>query len=291
MLGFNGGLIGKLNTYKSSGDSSGMWTLQEQSVIRSLVIASGGDTTDTFIDGITYRIHSFTTVGVSTFTVTSGGTIEYLIIGGGGGGGGGWQGGGGGAGGYLTGTAVVSAQEYTITVGAGGTGCRQGGAGVVPTNGGDSSISNINTSIGGGRGSSENPDAVANTGGSGGGGMNFFPAGAAGTPGQGFAGGDGLGPIPPSGGGGGGSSGVGTTATSGVNQPAGGAGTESSITGEPVTYAAGGSGALRSANITPAASASNRGNGGGAGSNSSNGSRAGANGGSGIVIIRYQIIT
>ena len=47
------------------------------------ISAVGG--TISYADG--YKIHTFTTTGPNTFTVTSGGTIEYLVVAGGGSGG------------------------------------------------------------------------------------------------------------------------------------------------------------------------------------------------------------
>ena len=70
-------------------------------------VATGGTVTDTVIGGIPYRVHSFTTTGSSTFTVTRTGEVEYLILAGGGGGGG-VIAGGGGAGGLLTGITTVT---------------------------------------------------------------------------------------------------------------------------------------------------------------------------------------
>ena len=71
----------------------------------------------------TYRIHTFSTVGNSTFTPGVNGVVEYLILAGGGGGGaaGGTDGsGGGGAGGLLSGSVnVIAGTNYTITVGNG----------------------------------------------------------------------------------------------------------------------------------------------------------------------------
>jgi hypothetical protein len=49
-------------------------------------IATGGTVTDITQNGITYRVHSFTSAGNSTFSVTRGGLVEYLIVAGGGGG-------------------------------------------------------------------------------------------------------------------------------------------------------------------------------------------------------------
>ena len=60
------------------------------------VVAEGGTTTS--LGG--YRIHTFTTVGSNSFTVTKGGNVEVLVVAGGGGGGGN-KGGGGGAGGLI----------------------------------------------------------------------------------------------------------------------------------------------------------------------------------------------
>ena len=62
--------------------------------------AEGGVATTIVVSGITYRVHTFTTVGTSTLTVLNGGEFEYLVVAGGGGGGGLKMGAGGGAGGY-----------------------------------------------------------------------------------------------------------------------------------------------------------------------------------------------
>ena len=80
----------------------------------AVVQATGG--TETTVGG--YKYHTFASSG--TLTVSSGGSVEYCIVAGGGSGGRGNGGSGGGAGGMLTGTASLSAQSYTITVGAGG---------------------------------------------------------------------------------------------------------------------------------------------------------------------------
>ena len=88
------------------------------------VAATGGSTTD--VSG--YRIHSFANSGTLSFT--SGGSIDYLIVGGGGGGGAGQEGifGSGGGGGRVTsGSASVGANSFSITVGGGGAGAAFGG--------------------------------------------------------------------------------------------------------------------------------------------------------------------
>lgn len=260
-------------------------------------LATGGNIVNDYTEsGINYRAHIFTSDGTLTFS--EGGAVEYLVIAGGGGGGGGFQGGGGGAGGYLSASTSVTARAYTVTIGAGGTGRTVGSA--AATNGANSVLQDIATATGGGRGASENPNTNANTGGSGGGGTWFNVAalaGAAGTPGQGFAGGDGGvfanydNPGKFGGGGGGGSSSVGTNAADGTAggplQPPGGTGTSNSYSNTATVYAAGGKGALRSYNANGSSASANTGDGGNAGGNASGGA-LGGNGGSGIVIVRYQ---
>ena len=84
-------------------------------------------------DGITYRVHDFTTEGTSTITTLNDMTVDFLIVAGGGGGGSntpnytGWHGpknyysGGGGAGGVVVGKQVkLGAGAYNVTVGKGG---------------------------------------------------------------------------------------------------------------------------------------------------------------------------
>jgi hypothetical protein len=67
----------------------------------------------------TYRVHEFISNG--SFSVSSGGIMEYLVVAGGGGGGGG-RGGGGGAGGFKEDTSEILAGSQSITIGAGGAG-------------------------------------------------------------------------------------------------------------------------------------------------------------------------
>ena len=151
MIGFNGGLVGKLKTTSNALPSlPGVWTLEEQCVAKredkwpyTGTLATGGTEATQIIGGISYRIHTFTTGG--TFTVTNGGAVEYLIVAGGGGGGRG-SGGGGGGGGFLAGSTTVTAQAYTITIGAGGAGATTSSNGA---NGGNSSALGF-TATGGG---------------------------------------------------------------------------------------------------------------------------------------------
>jgi hypothetical protein len=316
MIGFNGGLIGKNNPYIGGNSSPGVWTLQERA-IRSLGFnATGGDTVSTFTDinGITYRLHIFTTVGNSTFTVTNPGTVEYLVIGGGGGGGG-YIGAGGGAGGYRCSVSgdssggntsaesplTLATGNYTVTVGAGGAGgAATNGPTGVGGNGLNSVFSTITSTGGGGGG----PDGRAGVnGGSGGGSGDQFLSAGTGISGQGFGGGIASNSGPERGGGGGGAGAAGATGASSGN---GGDGLISTIDNTGTRRGGGGGGASYNAplglgglggggnggdKVTGQAGSPNTGGGGGSGGSStaSNFSQAGGNGGSGVVIIRYPI--
>ncbi len=84
-------------------------------VSNSSITATGGTITE--VDG--YRIHTFYTSG--TFTIEVATNVEVLVVAGGGGGG--RYGGGGGAGGLIYNSAfAVTAQGYSVTIGAGGAG-------------------------------------------------------------------------------------------------------------------------------------------------------------------------
>lgn len=150
-----------------------------------------------------YKVHTFTSNG--DFNISSLGynadlgKVDYLVVAGGGSGGP-PGGGGGGAGGMLTGTNLtVSATNYPIVVGAGGTGT----AYPSPGNNGQNSTALGLTAIGGGGGGSTwgngtNNEAGGKAGGSGGGAginSNYIASGGAGTAGQGNKGGDGAYPA------------------------------------------------------------------------------------------------
>ena len=269
----------QINTYGSTS-----FTMNKYYNYYTAVSATGGNvaTEDKLINNILYRVHTFNTVGVSSFVVTNGGIVEYLVIAGGGGGGSGYQGGGGGAGGLLTGTLPITSGSFNITVGDGG---------FSGSNGVDSNFDSI-TAIGGGRGSSERsgyPGAAAGgSGGGGGHGSGSYAGGAASPAGQGFAGGAGT-TANFSCGGGGGAAGTGETADGDeVGGAAGGVGLPLNFNGVITTYSTGGKGSRRNDNTTGVTGASNTGNGGG-GSSSTVGNGTGAKGGSGVVIIRYPI--
>jgi hypothetical protein len=226
-----------------------------------------------------YKVHTFTSTGNTNFVVTGSGDVEYLVIAGGGGGGGGKNGNsagaGGGAGGFRTNvsgatsgggssaeaTYGVTAQTYTITVGAKGSGGAggygTGAGGYVGDNGSNSSIVPTSgtsiISIGGGGGAGANGTAgtiqAAGVGGSGGGAGGYSdgtytPPYGVGTANQGYNGGNSNTSGNEITGGGGGSGAVGQTPTGSIGGN-GGNGTASSIqTGTAITYAGGGGGSV-----------------------------------------------
>jgi len=250
-----------------------------------------------------YTICSYTTVGSGTFTVTSPGFIDFLIVGGGGGGAGD-RGPGGGAGGCIYGSNVpIAAGTYGVTVGAGGAGGYQANGGT----GGNSSFS-VWTAYGGGGGGFYTTGFAGGCGG-GGHGQLGFAGGAAKIGGQGFAGGNGYyngtAGGNPSSGGGGGIGGQGITANStggGDGGPGlpfdisgtltyyGGGGGGSKDYGSPSTYSGkggigGGGAAGQSSGAGGTSGTANTGGGGGGSANFP--VATGGSGGSGIVIIRY----
>ena len=266
------------------------------------IIAANGGTITTDGD---YKVHSFTSNGTFTPTSVSGdGFVEYLVIAGGGSGGGAPSryGSGGGAGGYRTGMLAVTAQDYSITVGAGGVVSSD-----VADKGDDSVFSTI-TSTGGGRGTTtanNTNDYTSDVNGGSGGGAGTYGQGSAGTGISGQGNNGGAGSSNAATGGGGGAGGVGGTAEAAGSEIGGlgGAGLASTITGSSVTRAGGGGGgAWGGTNHAGSAGGSggggrgngngnagtdgtaNTGSGGGGGGYGHNG----GDGGSGIVIIRYK---
>jgi hypothetical protein len=251
--------------------------------------ASGGDIITN--DG-TYWYHQFLSSGV--FIPNQSLSCDFLVIAGGGGGaavssGGNYSAPGGGAGGYRTSVGTsggggsaesalsLLAQQYAVTVGAGGTSNLTGSNSVFATI----------TSAGGGGTPNGN-------GGSGGGAFDFGTlTPGSGTANQGFAGAAAASST--SAGGGGGAGSVGSSARTG------GAGITSSISGASVARAGGGGagwggtataggGAGGAASTTQSGSAGTINTGGGGGGASvAGGSASGGAGGSGIVVIRYAM--
>lgn len=268
---------------------------------KTLIPTGSGGTIST-IDG--KRIHTFTTISTSTFTVINGSlTCSVLIIAGGGGGGSGQNraGGGGGAGGYVYyNSQTFNAGNYTITIGNGGNGNAFGNG----DPGQDSSVTGLTTAVGGGYG--EGWYSLAGSGGSGGGGGNDQNVGGTSTAGQGNNGGGGQ---YQTGGGGGGATSAGIDSTFGGNGGDGGNGYTSSISGISQIYSGGGGGGTQSGGIAGNGGTGGGGNGGaiaagqdatyygsgggGGGSIDSGGFPStyykGGNGYQGIVIISYSV--
>jgi hypothetical protein len=245
-------------------------------------------------------------------------SLEYVIVAGGGGAGSGngppsASGGGGGAGGYRSSVAgessgggalaetpltITPGATYSVVVGAGGVGQND----LAGTSGNISSLGTIVSLGGGGGGCGNAASGQPLSGGSGGG--HDYGAGAAGTAGQGFAGGNGRanGGSDYYGGGGGGAGQVGASSTLGVNG-AGGNGVSSNITGTATFRAGGGGSGKYNFNNGAAAALGGLGGGGrgsdgtGAGGSAGTVNTGGGGGGgpratpfaggSGIVIVRY----
>ena len=243
--------------------------------------ATGGTTADIVFGGTVYRTHTFTSIGNSTFTLSSYLVQANILVVGGGGGGGGYIGGGGGGGQVRTLTTRLATGSYTITVGAGGTG-QVGTNTPYATDGGSSSMGSVLTSVGGG-----------------GQGTIFGHGGTSGS----FTGGTyyDTGAINSGGGAGAGQNG----ANAGTNGGKGGNGVQSNITGTATYYGGGGGGGQYTgtagtgglgggANGAPSYNPSTKYNGtnglgGGGGGSSGGGSSLGGDGGSGVVIISYPI--
>ncbi|HOM59443.1 MAG TPA: hypothetical protein PK770_06235, partial [Kiritimatiellia bacterium] len=269
-----------------------------------------------------YDLLTFTNNG--SFTVTSPGEVDVLVVAGGGGGGSHSGGGGGGGGVFYITNHLVSCGDYTVCVGTGG---------VSDVNGGDSSIFGW-TAVGGGKGGGV--AAAGGNGGSGGGGgagnggvhniKRAFPGGT-GTDGQGYNGGASTNnntassftsPAVGGGGGGGGGPGSDATVTLVISEDFattttvykcgnGGNGFACAITGLEKYYGGGGGGGTGNGNSSVAGSGglggggagaySTRtggagenltGGGGGGGGRNANTGYPGGPGGSGVVMLRWK---
>jgi hypothetical protein len=268
------------------------------------IYAAGGTVTD--VGG--YRVHTFSSTGSSTFSISAvpnlatKNIVEYLIVAGGGGGAGAQRAGAGGAGGLIYGSTTPGPNSYSLTVGIGGNAGpydAQNNGEARGTNGSNSIMFNL-TSIGGGRGGcSDGTGTGPSSGGSGGGGWYAQGAGGAGTPGQGNSGGT-AGTSAPYAGGGGGAGGAGGNFNA-VGGPVGGVGLQYSISGTATYYAGGGSGSNFGVDSGYAGGLG----GGGIGRNSSSattptapsngtdglggGGGSSGKGGSGVIIVRYLL--
>jgi len=242
--------------------------------------------------GTNWTAHIFKTVGTYTFTVTSAGNVEYLVVAGGGNGGGGAYsaGGGGGAGGYQSNVGQtglpVTMQTYTVVVANAAQDSKFYGTDV-----------NLISKAGGTGGTgidSGYPDArqVGGSGGSGGGGGGQGGVGGVtNVSGQGNNGGRGIsGGSYNYGGGGGGASQVGGPGVSNVTGGPGGNGITNDITGIATNYCGGGSGGPWGSGGIGGGGAGSTGTGNPGGANTGGGGGGGASGGdggSGIVVVRY----
>ena len=257
--------------------------------------ALGGDLVTT--DG-NYWYHTFRST--QTFTPLRALSVDYLVVAGGGGANLAGGGAGGvrstvtatGGGGSLESALSLTAQAYTVTIGA-------GGATATPGNNGSNTTFASITSTGGGGGNQEGNGAAGGSGGGGGTGASATTrtGGAASPSGQGYAGGGTGGSNDRSSGGGGGAGAVGNTNASGQNGAGGGAGItvmglavggggggggrSAFSNGSGISYGGGYGGTYPSPDST--AGTANTGGGGGGGWNFS------SNGGSGIVIVRYAV--
>jgi len=136
---------------------------------------TGGIKTQYILNDVTYKVHTFLS---SDIFLTDGSiTVDYLLVAGGGGGAGpisgSNEGAGGGGGGLIYKTNITMNGTYHIVIGAGGNGGYQN----AQTNGENSSISGLDTALGGGSGAGQRDDSGSNdngaNGGSGGGGRHY----------------------------------------------------------------------------------------------------------------------
>ena len=306
--GYFPGSISNLQLYNrelSATDVVQNYNAYRNKFISTNVSAIGGTVTFNTINGLRYKVHTFTSSG--NFTVYTGGEIELLCVAGGGGGGRG-RGGGGGAGGLIYKERyAIGSGDITVTVGDGGSGGTVNSQ-IAPSGG--NSVFGTLTAIGGGGGAGSlavtNSFLSGGTGGSGGGGSGNSPS-----PGPGGVGGNNTDTQGSKGGasysnnisytaagGGGGAGGLGGSAVLNV-AGAGGPGLQYSINGTNSFYAAGGGGGGDGTAVPASGGSSvggngrngavgenavaNTGSGGGGGGTLQNG----GNGSNGIIIVRY----
>ena len=288
------------------------------------IVATGGAESLISIDGVQWKIHSFTSTGsLSVSSVGSIGQADYLVVAGGGGGGGYYAGGGGGAGGLLTSISgelsgggnlpgpmiQLTEIDYLATVGAGGAGGSPSSE-FPGSNGQNSSFAGINAIGGGGGGSGGLSGSNGGSGGGSGGNGQATGNYLGGIGSQGYNGGTGNTDANNYGAGGGG--GAGSPGLNGSNAASGAAGVGliSSITGQDVYYSGGGGagthtgtnstrtlgglggggdGGLGGGNNSGFPGLANTGGGGGGGTYQNTTGAVGGTGGSGIIIIRYPL--
>ncbi len=275
-------------------------------ITQTQVVASGGIETT---PGDGYKYHKFNATATDALVVTTGGAIEYCIVGKGGTGGGypssDHTSGGGGGGQVLTGTTTIGAGTFDVLVAGTGAAALSGieSLGVEAYNGGGGGGTNGGTGNGaagdgGGAGGGQHAGSGGTTAGTGGNGGSGFNGGslAAGLAGGGGGGGGGVnGGNGTASSGGAGGAGVEWPAGSGTRYGGGGGGGNRKDSGGNSGGAGGAGGGgtggfYNGSTVTPptAGAANTGGGGGGVGSNASSVSSGGA-GGTGVVIIRYPI--
>jgi hypothetical protein len=286
-------------------------TLSAAMAVETTSITATGGTVSYFFSSPTfYKLHSFTTTGATNFVVSAVSgtpTVDLLLVGGGGAGAGKASGnnaqGGGGGGAVLTQTSInVTAQTYSITVGAGGTGAATNATGASGT----ASTALGYTANGGGGGA----DGAAGTNGGGSSGTTSSFTATAGT--YAYKGGNSFGSATGTlraGGGGAGAGGAGVNAASAAGgngglafsttftggntsySPGGGGGANSGTAGVS-GFGGGGQGGLGDLNTNvagnTATAAFGAGGGGAAGTGGSN-AVAGGSGRQGVAYIRYPV--
>ena len=279
-----------------TGDGSGLTGV-------GVTVADGGDASYSYTSGgVNYMVHVFRSTTSGVFRTNKDMSIDFLLVGGGGGSataeGSYGQTGGGGGGGLVEGSGFsLSAGSYLVTVGAGGVASNST---TVGGNGGDTTFAGVTAKGGGGGGDYASNGA---DGGSGGGGANPNTSGGATNQSSqnggisditqfGFAGGQGgnYTSDPRGGGGGGGAGGAGGTASAAGNGVGGarGAGRANSLSGTSITYAIGGRGG-KSGRQDAYPGEDGFGHGADGASATAGDEGIGARGGSGIVLIRYEV--
>jgi hypothetical protein len=271
-----------------------------------LTAMTGGTTSTYSVGGVSYKSHVFT--GSGSFTVTSEGDADVLLVAGGGAGSSGTNGGaGGGAGGVIVQQLTLSATSYSFTIGAGGTAIHSVAQSDIGGNGEDSTFSTL-TSIGGGAGGKWGSTVSLRNGqdgGSGGGGAEMHggsgsTSGGAGYSGQGYDGGGSSAAFGGSGGGGAGAVGGSPTTNNGAD---GGIGLANDYSTGVDQYYSGGGGGHGDVPGTNTDGSGGLGGGGdiasgvGGGVNTGGGGAGGGyyaghspgNGGSGVLVVRYAI--
>ena len=241
------------------------------------VVASGGTEGYFYSSNAWYKSHTFLSDG--TFTVTTGGDVNFLLVAGGGGGGasdGGFTCGGGGGGGQVRvfQDEAVTAQAYSIVIGEGGSSATSG----------NNSTGLGYTAEGGGYGGGAAGGAESQTNSGGGGGRGHWTgsnqSGGSGT----YAGGNGA-TSPELGGGGGGNGGAGENAVRSTRGGNGGNGVGTALfSGGTEYFGGGGGGSCLASSFAPGTGTHGGGNGGdgntGASATANTGSGGGGAGGS-----------